>query len=99
MQTGCASNAQQGAISFAQNAFESRDYGKCAKELTSAESYGSYSRRVDAQILFLKAICFERMGEKGSSQLALEKIISLYPETDWAAAASKKLSGIGCVTP
>lgn len=88
---GCSSTAQQGAMLSAYKAYGNKDYAKCLSKASSAELYGSNSRIMDAQIMFYKAICLEGLGQPDASAGILESLVRSYPDTDWGAAAARKL--------
>lgn len=90
---GCSGMAQQGSMLGAYKAYEQRNYAKCLAKVSVAEQYGSKSRVMDAQMMFYKSLCLEGLGEREASRAVLERLVRLYPDTDWAAAALGKLSG------
>ena len=75
----------------AYKAYGNKDYARCLSKASSAELYGSNSRIMDAQIMFYKAICLEGLGQFDASAGILEHLVRLYPDTDWGAAATRKL--------
>ena len=89
---GCGSMAQEGAMLAAYRAYEDKDYSHCVVKTSSAELYGSHSRVMDAQIMFYKSLCLEGMGQREASIGILERLARLYPDTDWGAAAARKLA-------
>lgn len=92
---GCSSMVQDGAMVRAHEAFEGNNFAACLSRTAEAEYYGSQSRAMDAKIMFYKAVCLEGLGQVVASKGIFEKLVRLYPETDWAIVArSKFLDGI-----
>jgi len=94
---GCSSMAQQGSMLSAHDAYEKQDYARCLSKASAAEMFGSKSRAMDAQIMFYKALCLEGLGQKSASVGILGRLVMLYPDTDWAAAAVAKLMSEGAL--
>ncbi len=88
---GCSSIKQQGSLFIALDAFDDGDYQKCFSKASKAETFGNYSRSLNAQIMFYKALCLERMENVSASHKTFEDLIDLYPDTDWGVAAKHKL--------
>ncbi|HLD65421.1 MAG TPA: hypothetical protein VJA19_05205 [Pseudomonas sp.] len=92
---GCSSMAQDGTMVGAHEAFEESNFAACLSRTAEAEYYGSQSRAMDAKIMFYRAVCLEGLGQVVASKGIFEKLVRLYPETDWAIVArSKFLNGV-----
>jgi len=88
---GCSSMAQNGSMIGAHEAYEKGNFKECLSYTSEAEYYGSHSRVMDAQIMFYKAMCLEGLGQIDASKGIFEKLVRLYPESDWAIVAASKL--------
>ena len=92
---GCSSNIQNGTMIRAHEAFEENNFAACLSRTAEAEYYGSQSRAMDAKIMFYRAVCLEGLGQVVASKGIFEKLVRLYPETDWAIVArSRFLNGV-----
>jgi hypothetical protein len=88
--SGC-SLAQRGALDRAYRAHREGDHWKALEKLSDAESYTKPTPEMGAEILFLRASCFESLGRSEDAIGVYKHIIENYPETAYASQARIKL--------
>jgi len=87
---GCAS-AQRGAIVRARSSIEKEKYEIALKRLSSAENYVKPTPELKAEIIYLRAICYEGLERYNEAIGALKYIIDKYPDTSYGYQAKEKL--------
>jgi len=88
--TGCAL-AQQGAISKAHSAIEKDDYTYALKSLSDAEKYVEPTPELKAEIVYMRAACYEGLERKSEAIGALKYLVDKFPDTHYAYQAKEKL--------
>jgi len=83
--------AQQGAITGAHKAYGRGDYVKALAQLSGAEKYTTPSAEVQAEILFLRALCWEKLSRLADANGLYEHIVQKFPESQYAAQARATL--------
>jgi len=95
---GCAT-AQRGAMSLAHSRISKGEYERALKELSYAEGYKEPTPDLKAEILYLRAICYEGLGRYDDAIGALKYLIDKFPDSSYAYQAKERLRGIPPQTP
>ncbi len=88
--TGCAL-AQQGAISKAYSAIDQEDYAYALQSLSDAEKYAELTPELKAEIVYLRATCYEGLKRNSDAIGAFKYLIDNFPDTTYAYQAKEKL--------
>ncbi len=92
--SGCGM-AQQGALSFAYDAYARGDFDKALGELSEAESYTKPSPELHAEIVFLRSQCLEGKGQMEEAVGGYKYIVQNYPTSEYAFRSKEKLASLG----
>jgi tetratricopeptide (TPR) repeat protein len=87
---GCAS-AQRGAMSRAHSGIEKGEYEFALKRLSQAEKYVDPTPDLKAEIVYLRATCYEGLERYSEAIGALKYLIDKFPDTSYAYQAKEKL--------
>jgi len=90
---GCAS-AQRGAMSRANSGIEKGEYEFALKRLSQAEKYVDPTPDLKAEIVYLRATCYEGLERYSEAIGALKYLIDKFPDTSYAYQAKEKLQEI-----
>ena len=90
---GCAS-AQRGAMSRAHSGIEKGEYEFALKRLSEAEKYVNPTPDLKAEIVYLRATCYEGLERYSEAIGALRYLIDKLPDTSYAYQAKEKLREI-----
>jgi outer membrane protein assembly factor BamD (BamD/ComL family) len=88
---GCAT-AQRGAMSRARSGIENKDYEFALKRLSEAETLAETTPDLEAEIVYLRAICYEGLERHDDAIGALKYLVDKFPDTSYAYQAKEKLS-------
>ncbi|MDA8125567.1 MAG: tetratricopeptide repeat protein [Deltaproteobacteria bacterium] len=88
---GCAT-AQNGAMSRAHSGISKGEYEFALKRLSEAESYRTPTPDLKAEIIFLRATCYEGLGKYDDSMGALNYLIENYPDSRYVPQARVKIN-------
>lgn len=88
--TGC-DMAQKGAMLYAYSDIEKGKYESALQNLSSAESYMKPTPELEAEILYLRAICYSKMGRQDEAEGVFRYIIDKFPDSSYAYQAKAKL--------
>ena len=92
--SGCGL-AQQGALSFAYDAYARGDFDKALGELSEAENYTKPSPELHAEIVFLRSQCLEGKGQMEEAVGGYKYIVQNYPTSEYAFRSKEKLASLG----
>jgi len=87
---GCAS-AQRGAMSRAHSGIEKGEYEFALKRLSEAEKYVEPTPDLKAEIVYLRATCYEGLERYSEAIGALKYLIDKFSDTSYAYQAKEKL--------
>jgi hypothetical protein len=88
---GCASMVQKGSIKLAYSNFEDRDYEDTLQYISQAENEKQPSAELKAELTYLKAQTYEKMGNYDKSQGLYEYLKDQHSESQYGYLAAKKL--------
>lgn len=88
---GCDGLAQRGALQFAYTDIKTGKYESALKNLSDAESYKKPTPELEAEMLYLKAVCYSGMGRHEEAIGLLVYIIDKFPDSSYAYQAKAKL--------
>jgi tetratricopeptide (TPR) repeat protein len=88
---GCASTIQKGAINLAYSNFEDRDYEDTLQYISQAENEKQPSAELKAELTYLKAQTYEKMGNYDKAQGLYEYLKEQHSKSQYGYLASKKL--------
>lgn len=88
----CSSQAQQGAISLAYSNFEDRDYEDTLKYINQAEKVESTTPEMHAELTYLKAQTFQKMGRYDEEEALYRYLIEQHPRSQYGYMAKEQLS-------
>jgi tetratricopeptide (TPR) repeat protein len=91
---GCATTLQRGAMDLARSKISKGQYERALKELSYAEEYKEPTPVLRAEILYLRAICYEGLGRYKDAIGLLKYIIDKFPDSSYAYQAKERLRGI-----
>jgi outer membrane protein assembly factor BamD (BamD/ComL family) len=87
---GCAT-AQRGAMSRANSSINEEDYKAALERLSEAEKYEEPTPELQAEIIYLRATCYEELGRKLEAVGALKYVVAKFPDSSYAYQAREKL--------
>ena len=87
---GCAL-AQRGEMLRAHSGIEKGEYEFALKRLSAAEKYEESTPDLKAEIVYLRATCYEGLERYGEAIGALKYLIDKFPDTSYAYQAKEKL--------
>jgi tetratricopeptide (TPR) repeat protein len=70
------------------------EYERALKELSYAEKYKEPTPDLRAEILYLRAICYEGLGRYDDAIGILKYLIDKFPDSSYAYQAKERLRGI-----
>ena len=91
--SGC-SMARMGALSKAREAMGKGECAKAIKKAGDADNYGTPSPKQQAEILFIRASCADRMGNAADAVGLFRFLKEHYPETIYGYQAIERLRAI-----
>ncbi|WP_417448509.1 tetratricopeptide repeat protein [Idiomarina abyssalis] len=89
--SGCASQVQKGSIQLAYSNYEDRDYQDTLKYISQAENVRDTSQELKAELTFLKAQTYEKMGDYEKAQSLYLYLKEQHKESQYGYLASKRL--------
>ena len=89
--TGCANVLQTGSISDAYKKYETEDYEKTLQLITLARSINDISPELIAELTFLKAKTYEKMGQAETAETLLEYLKEQHNDSQYGYLAAKAL--------
>ena len=89
--TGCANVLQTGSISDAYKRYEAEDYEKTLELITLARSINNTSPELIAELTFLKAKAYEKMGQLETAQTLFEYLKDQHINSQYGYLAAKSL--------
>jgi tetratricopeptide (TPR) repeat protein len=91
---GCATTIQKGALIRARSGISDGKYEFALKRLSEAESYADTTPELKAEIIYLRAICYEGLGRHDDARGALKYLVDRLPDSSYAYQAKEKLRTI-----
>ena len=91
---GCATTVQKGAMDLAHSRISKGEYERALKELYYAEGYKEPTPDLKAEIVYLRAICYEGLGRYDDAIGALKYLIDKFPDSSYAYQAKERLRAI-----
>jgi len=88
---GCSSMVQKGAISLAYSNFEGRDYEDTLRYISQAENERQPSVELKAELTYLKAQTYEKMGEYRKAKSLYEYLKNEHRSSQYGYLASQRL--------
>jgi len=88
---GCSATVQKGAISLAYSNYEARDYEDTLKYISQAENERQPSVELKAELTYLKAQTYERLGEYGKAKSLYEYLKNEHKSSQYGYLASQRL--------
>jgi hypothetical protein len=92
--SGCASTAQRGAMYRAYSGIQDKEYDFALKRLLDAESYVEPTPALQAEILYLRGICFEGLSKLPEARGTYKYLISNFKPSQYTYMASERLESI-----
>jgi hypothetical protein len=89
---GCASMAQKGALSFVYKDMQKGKYDVALRDLSRAEHHKLPSPVMAAEITFLRAECYDRMGRVAEAKGAYSFTVDSFPDTVYGRMAQERLN-------
>lgn len=87
----CASTMQKGAVNLAYSNFEDRDYQDTLQYISQAENEMEPSAELKAELTYLKAQTYEKMGQYEKAQGLYEYLKEQHSKSQYGYLASKRL--------
>jgi len=88
---GCASQVQKGSIQLAYSNFDDRDYEDTLKYISQAESSRQTTPELKAELTYLKAQTYEKMGDYDKANSIYEYLSEQHKESQYGYLAAKRL--------
>ncbi len=92
--TACSSQVQQGSIQQAYSNFEDRDYEDTLMYINQAETIKSTTPDMHAELTYLKAKTFQKMGRYEEEEALYKYLLEQYPRTQYGYLAKEQLDKI-----
>ena len=87
--TACATQRTDKAIAY--NKFEDGNYTQTIQWIRRAESRGSLSPEIQAELTYLEALSLEKLGDYDSSQKLYRYLVKHHPESKYAYLARSRV--------
>lgn len=87
---GCAT-AQKGAILNAYSSIDKGKYDSALKTLSHAEKYTDTTPQMMAEIIYLKAACYEGLNKPEDAIGILKYLLDKFPDSNYSYQAREKL--------
>jgi hypothetical protein len=84
--------AQRGALNNAQSGIGVGDYNSALIRLGEAESYKKPDPAVEAQIVYLRGVCYDGIGSHNEAKALYKFTADHYPDTQYGYMAQAKLT-------
>lgn len=94
LSAGCVTTgqtAQDGALTRARSGIEKGDYDFALMRLAAAESYVETGPERKAEILYLRAVCFEGLNQTSTAEALFKEASEKYGETEYGQKSKLKL--------
>ena len=92
--TACSSMVQKGSIDLAYSNFEDRDYEDTLKYISQAENSQATNPELKAELTYLKAQTYEKMGEYEKAKSLYEYLSEQHKKSQYGYLAAKRLKEI-----
>lgn len=89
--TGCGHMAQTGAINRAESAYNDGKYKTALSRLSQAERYAKPTAEEHAQIIFLRAQCYEALHRLPDALGCYKSLTALYPTSVYTYQARERM--------
>lgn len=89
---GCASLIQSASVSEAYKHYELHKYERTLELITQAENADATSDKLKAELTYLKAQTYERLGRYETAQTLYEYLAKEHGKTQYGYLAAKQLS-------
>ena len=89
--SACASQVQKGAITLAYSNFEDRDYEDTLIYINQAENAKETSAELKAELTYLKARTYEKMGKYSDAKALYGYLVEQHPQSQYSYLAKEKL--------
>ena len=89
---GCASTPRGSAISLAYSSFEGGNYQDTLKYVSQAENEREISAELKAELTYLKAQTYEKMGHQNKADGLYEYLKEQHPTSQYGYLGSKMLN-------
>jgi len=88
---GCSSMIQKGSISKAYETFQDQHYDETLKYIARAETVDELNPEKKAELTYLKAETYEKMGENEKAKALYQYLKDQYKDSQYGYLAAKKL--------
>lgn len=91
---GCAGTAQRGAMLRAHSGIGEKDYEFSLKRLSDAERYVAPEPELQAEISYLKGLCFEGLYKSPEAKAMYKFVTDKFPDSQYSYLARERLSSM-----
>lgn len=91
----CTGTMHMASVSEAFKKYEKQDYEATLKLVAQAESTGKMSEAQEAQLIYLKALAYDGLGDTGTANTLFAYVAEQHPQSHYAYLAAGRLSADG----